>query len=149
MFLGKGVLEICSKFTTKHPCRSVISNSIKLLCNCIEITLRHGCSPIKLLHIIKALFYKNTHEVLLRKMFGRVLNGSILSAENSLKVIYLIRKQNFQKKKHFSLTLLQIFNQNTEFYGIVDYFRPAGEKICFCYLALLNVNNELGRTRKT
>ena len=29
MFLGKGVLKICSKFTGEHPCRSVIS--IKLL----------------------------------------------------------------------------------------------------------------------
>ena len=27
----------------KHPCRSAIS--IKLLCNFVEITLRHGCSP--------------------------------------------------------------------------------------------------------
>ena len=42
VFLGKDVPKICSKFTRKHPCRSVIS--IKLLCNLIEITLRHGCS---------------------------------------------------------------------------------------------------------
>ena len=32
-------LKICSKFTGEHPCRSVI-----------EITLRHGCSPVNLLH---------------------------------------------------------------------------------------------------
>ena len=30
VFLGKGVMEICSKFTGEHPCRSMIS--IKLLC---------------------------------------------------------------------------------------------------------------------
>ena len=30
VFLGKGVLKICSKLTGEHPCRSVIS--IKLLC---------------------------------------------------------------------------------------------------------------------
>ena len=30
VFLGKGVLKICSKFTGEHPCRSLIS--IKLLC---------------------------------------------------------------------------------------------------------------------
>ena len=29
VFLGKGVLKICSKFSEEHPCRSVIS--IKLL----------------------------------------------------------------------------------------------------------------------
>ena len=43
VFLRKGVLKICSKFTVEYPCRSVIS--IKLLCNFIEITLQHGCSP--------------------------------------------------------------------------------------------------------
>ena len=37
VFLGKGVLKICSKLTGGHPCRSAIS--IKLLCNLIEITL--------------------------------------------------------------------------------------------------------------
>ena len=31
VFLGKGVLKICSRFTGEHPCRSVIS--IKLLWN--------------------------------------------------------------------------------------------------------------------
>ena len=30
MFLGKGTLKICNKFTGEHPCRSLIS--IKLLC---------------------------------------------------------------------------------------------------------------------
>ena len=44
VFLGKGFLKICSKFTGEHPCRSGIS--IKLLCNFIEITLRHGCSLV-------------------------------------------------------------------------------------------------------
>ena len=49
MFLIKGVLKICSKFTGQHPCRNVIP--IKFLCNVIEITLRHGCSPVNLVHI--------------------------------------------------------------------------------------------------
>ena len=54
VFLGKGVLKICSKFTGEHPCRSAIS--IKLLSNFIEITLRHGRSPVILLHIFRTLF---------------------------------------------------------------------------------------------
>ena len=58
LFLGKGVLKICSKFTVKHPCQSAIS--IKLLCNFIEIALRHGCSPVNLLHIFRTPFPKNT-----------------------------------------------------------------------------------------
>ena len=40
VFLGKGVLKICRKFTEEHPCRSAIS--IKSFCNFIEITLWHG-----------------------------------------------------------------------------------------------------------
>ena len=39
VFLGKGVLKICSKFTGEHPCRS--ASSINLLCNFTETTLRH------------------------------------------------------------------------------------------------------------
>ena len=58
MFLGKDILKICSTFTGEHPSRSVIL--IKLLCNFIEIALRHGCSPVKLLHIFRTPFYKNT-----------------------------------------------------------------------------------------
>ena len=54
VFLRKGVQKIRSKFTGEHPCRSV--NSIKLLCNIIEIALRHGCSPVNLLHIFRNLF---------------------------------------------------------------------------------------------
>ena len=57
-FLVKDVLKICSKFTGEHQCRSVIS--IKLLCNSIEITLQHGCSPVNLQHIFRTPFSRNT-----------------------------------------------------------------------------------------
>ena len=33
--------------------------------NFIEITLRHGCSPVNLLHIFRTLFLKNTSGQLL------------------------------------------------------------------------------------
>ena len=58
VFLGKGVLKICSKFTGEHPCRKVIS--IKLQSNFVEITLRHGCCPVNLLHIFRTPF-SNEH----------------------------------------------------------------------------------------
>ena len=58
VFLGEDILKICSRFTGEHPCRSVIS--IKLLCHVIEITFRHGCSPVNLLHIFSTLLYKNS-----------------------------------------------------------------------------------------
>ena len=56
VFLEKGVLKICSKFTIEHPCRSTIS--IKLQSNFIEITLRHGCSPVNFLHISGHFFLR-------------------------------------------------------------------------------------------
>ena len=65
VFLRKGVRKIWSKFTGEHPCRSAIS--IKLLCNFIEIALRHGCSPVNLLHIFRIPFLKNTSWWLLLK----------------------------------------------------------------------------------
>ena len=58
MFLGKSVLKICSKFIGEHPYQSAIS--IKLQSNFIEITLRHGCSPVNLRHMFKTPFPKNT-----------------------------------------------------------------------------------------
>ena len=58
VFLGKGVVKICRKFTGEHPCQSAIS--IKLLCNIIEIILWHGCSPVNVLHIFRTPFPRNT-----------------------------------------------------------------------------------------
>ena len=63
VFLGKDVLKICSKFTSEHPCRSVIS--IKLRSKFIEITLRDRCWSVNLLHIFRKSFYKNTYRGLL------------------------------------------------------------------------------------
>ena len=54
-------MKIYSKFTVEHLCRSVIT--IKLQSNFIEITLRHGCSPVNLLYIFRTP--KNTSDGLL------------------------------------------------------------------------------------
>ena len=51
LFLGKGVLKTCNKLTREHPYGGVIS--IKLLCSFIKIALRHGCSPVNVLHIFR------------------------------------------------------------------------------------------------
>ena len=66
VFLGKSVLKICSKFAGEYPCRRAIS--IKLLCNFTEIALRHGCSPVNLLHIFRTSFPRNTCGWLLLKL---------------------------------------------------------------------------------
>ena len=71
MFLGKGAPKICSKFTGEHPCRSVIL--IKLLCNFIEIALRHGCSPVNLLHIFGTPFPESTSG---RLLLENIFHGS-------------------------------------------------------------------------
>ena len=63
VFLGKGVLKICRKFTGEHPCRSAIP--INLQRQIIEITLRHGYSSVSLLHIFRTPFPKNTFKRLL------------------------------------------------------------------------------------
>ena len=72
LLLRKGVLKVWSKFTGEHPCQSAIS--IKLLWNFIEITLRHGLSPVSLLHIFRKPFSKNTS--------GRLLLYLLKTSEN-------------------------------------------------------------------
>ena len=71
MFLGKGVLKKCSKFTEEHQCQSTIS--INLLFNFIEITLRYGCSPVNLLYIFRRPFLKNTSETPLNILSSNTL----------------------------------------------------------------------------
>ena len=68
VFLGKAVLKICSKATGEHPYRSVIS--VKLKSNFFEITLRHGVSPLNLLHIHRTPFYENISRGLPQNFFN-------------------------------------------------------------------------------
>ena len=69
VFLGKVVLKISSKSTGEHPWRNVISKNSAS--NFIEITLRHGCSPVNLLHIFRTPFPKNTSGWLLLQPLQR------------------------------------------------------------------------------
>ena len=86
VFIGKGVLKLCSKFTREHPCRRDIS--IKLQSNFIEITLRHVCSPVNLLHIFRIPFNKNTSGwVRLKQVFGRVSSLKVLCENICQRVI--------------------------------------------------------------
>ena len=55
MFLGKGILKICSKYTGEHPCRSAIS--IKLQSSYTVNALRHERSPANLLHIFRIPYF--------------------------------------------------------------------------------------------
>ena len=100
--LEKGVLKICSKFTGKHPRRSVISIKIALQSNFIEIPLRRGCSPVTLQHIFRTHFSKNTSGWLLlafavcndwkRKLtyFNRIIKTKSICLKNWTWHIHLI-----------------------------------------------------------
>ena len=57
VFLGKGVPKICSKFTGEQPCQSAILTNLQN--SFIEIILKHGCSPVNLLHTFRTPFPKN------------------------------------------------------------------------------------------
>ena len=62
VFLGKGILKICSKFTGEHSCRKVI-----LIRNFTEIALRHRWFSVNLLNIFRTPFPKNTSGPMLLK----------------------------------------------------------------------------------
>ena len=101
VFLLKGVLKICGKFT--EECRSVIS--IKLLCNFIQIALQYGCSPVDFLHIFGTPFSKITSGWLL-------LKKSILKNFAKFTGKLLWRLQLYLKRDSFTgvgLWIFQIF----------------------------------------
>ena len=58
VFLGKGVLKICRKFTGEHPCRSVIS--IKLLYSFIALQLYWNHSLAWVFSCKYATYFQNT-----------------------------------------------------------------------------------------
>ena len=102
VFLKKGVLNICSKSTGEHPCRSVIS--IKLLCNFVEIARRHGCYPANWLHIFRTPFPKNISGLLLLKYQSIRLN-SIMPKEYNLERTW-VWSYVFQNMPSWKLVLL-------------------------------------------
>ena len=75
---GNLKVRICFNYLHKQPFRGVLKKSCSenmqqiyrrtptpkcdLQSNFIEITLRHGCSPVNLLHIFRTPFLKNTSE---------------------------------------------------------------------------------------
>ena len=83
VFLGKGILKICSKFTTEHPCRSAILTKLESIF--IEIAQGQGCSPVNLLHIFRTPVPKKTSGGLHLEFQKRKEEGKKLSkAKNSL-----------------------------------------------------------------
>ena len=97
VFLRKGVLKIWSKFTGDYPCQRVIS--IKFQSNFIEITPRHGCSPVNLLHIFRTPFPNNISGGLLLyvQFYASKCTGLLLCSKQKHRK-YLFFFKIFQKR---------------------------------------------------
>ena len=120
MILQKGVLKICSEFTGENPCQSVIS--IKLLCNFIEITLRHRCSPVNLLRIFRTPFPKNTSEGLLlahlpSPLFLSIRHGRVDRLERNNDTLHSLILQYTGLKGN---TIIKSMNHNNKHISPID-----------------------------
>ena len=67
--------------TVKSVAEIFRSSRPAVLCNFIEITLWHECSPVNLLHIFTTLFPKNTSGRLLLNIFCEILLTKLNVAE--------------------------------------------------------------------
>ena len=70
--------------------------------NFIEISLRHGCSPVNLLHIFRTPFPKNTSGRLLLKMWSFAIE--LCELKNKISKLYFFQFQgvNLWKKSFIS-----------------------------------------------
>ena len=97
VFLIKGVLKICNKFTGEHPCRSAIS--IKLQGNFI----------VNLLHIFGSPFPKNTAGWLLLGCSLEIYNSSFHKNPAMVGFFFLqcvARKRELPRHLYFQVTSL-------------------------------------------
>ena len=77
------LIVVISQWIYDYESRSVTPR----LSNFIEITLRHGCSPRNLLHILRTPFLKNTSERLL-------LNTIISLLQIKIYLSYYVKQKN-------------------------------------------------------
>ena len=66
--LNKISVSVENELSIKLRQAGIQSFFLKLISNFIEITLRHGCSPVNLLHIFRTSFLKNTSARLLLRV---------------------------------------------------------------------------------
>ena len=128
----------------KQPSRGVL---IKLLCNFIEIALRHGCSRVNLLHIFRTPFSKNTSRWLLLNLS---IKGTVMQTEKALindrlripKVpckLHILNLLFFKKVAYFLLSFLFInktlrlnnLNTRTAMYAKISVFAICVEAIMY------------------
>ena len=125
--------------------KNVIKKTTLLQSNFIEITLRHGCSPVNLLHIFRTLFPKNTSGWLLlninvldfenNKMVEEILNQKWLQQEinplksHEIKQLLLMisphkygRKYSIQGWNHSKGGIIQGWNHSNRLIGSFSYY---------------------------
>ena len=71
-------------------------NKVALLCNFIEITHQHGCSPVNLLRIFRTPFQQNTSESLLLTVLVLRWNFILFDISPLLKYIVTARYLSMQ-----------------------------------------------------
>ena len=131
VFLEKGVLKICSKFTGEHPCQSAIS--IKLLRKFIEIALWHGCSQVNLLDIFRTPFLKNTSgRLLLKNHFPLYFNA----LEQYLSQLKKLSDSNYKRLNHCMYLMSQMLENSLVFlnFSILLTFWGKKQKPIKCYI---------------
>ena len=100
-----------------HPCRSVIL--IKLQSNFIEITLRHGCSSVKLLHVSRTPFPRNASGWLFlslrssREVWRRLQAIMIDNGQYYCRVKKWKKMQMQEKCKKLNSSLVDLIVENT------------------------------------
>ena len=90
-----------------HPCQSVIL--INLQSKFIEITLRHRCSPVNLLHIFRTSFSKNPSGWLLLTFSSSARTSQVYRTIFLFSLSTVSTMSNKIDEPKFNLTLIQLF----------------------------------------
>ena len=128
MFLGKGILKICSKFTGEHPCRSAISvkftpflkNTFGWLLLCFQNRLQHPCSSAGFFSKVKLWKVVIRYKCLQKVVINLSVNVFELIASFSQNISFLRLQLFFSLSTHPASQLFQW--QSTRFLLLIKHF---------------------------
>ena len=112
---------------------------LNLLCNFIEIALRHGCSPVNLLHVLRTPFPKHTSGGLLSQHQSHSFKGNVQTIFCVSNLCFLITflslfsfSDLFNAEKLCSqLAFKGKLNFNKYFPLLMTSWRRLCERLCF------------------
>ena len=95
--LSEAATQRCSqeKVFWKYAANLLENTHAEVRFHFIEISLRHGCSPVNLLHIFRTTFTKNTSWWLLLNIWTTMILKRFENQKNSQKIIHFIMIRNF------------------------------------------------------